>query len=74
MVSFGNAGVTLGSLLGGFIIIHYGIQQVIWISIVLFAVAFGLTFVHVKKTQVVEEAEEEEVALERAPVFELAED
>ncbi|MRG45527.1 MFS transporter [Chitinophaga sp. SYP-B3965] len=74
MVSFGNAGVTLGSLLGGFIIINYGIQQVIWISIVLFAVAFGLTFVHVKKTQEAEEVAEEEVALEREPVFELAED
>lgn len=77
MVSFGNAGVTLGSLLGGFIIINYGIQQVIWISIVLFAVAFGLTFVHVKKTAPAiseAEVEEEELVLEEEPVLELSRD
>lgn len=77
MVSFGNAGVTLGSLLGGFMIIHYGIQQVIWISILLFAVAFGLTFVNVKKAIVTAAAEEEaieESAFEEEPVLELSRD
>jgi predicted MFS family arabinose efflux permease len=77
MVSFGNAGVTLGSLLGGYMIIHYGIQQVIWISILLFAVAFGLTFVNVKKAIVTKEAEEEateESEFEEEPVLELSRD
>lgn len=79
MVSFGNAGVTLGSLLGGYIIIQYGIQQVIWISIVLMAAAFGLTFVKAKKpttansyAEITEEEEEEEMEME--PVFELSKD
>ena len=78
MVSFGNAGVTLGSLLGGFMIIHYGIQQVIWVSILLFAVAFGLTFVNARKLVTQETATEEETTeeavSEEEPVFELARD
>lgn len=79
MVSFGNAGVTLGSLLGGYIIVQYGIQQVIWISILLMAVAFGLTFVKARKpataksyAEIAEEEEEEEMELE--PAFELSKD
>ncbi len=74
MVSFGNAGVTLGSLLGGFMIIHYGIQQVIWVSILLFIAAFGLTFVKVRKAIVTKEAAEEELESEEEPVLELARD
>jgi predicted MFS family arabinose efflux permease len=35
MVSFGNAGVTLGTFLGGIIITLFGIHEVIWISILL---------------------------------------
>lgn len=49
MVSFGNAGVTVGTFLGGVIITRYGIQQVIWISILLLLVTLALTFVIVKK-------------------------
>lgn len=67
MVSFGNAGVTLGSLLGGIVIAWYGIHEVIWLSIVLLMAAFGLSFVYVKQPApaaktgavITEEAEEE---------------
>jgi DHA1 family inner membrane transport protein len=66
MVSFGNAGVTLGTFLGGFIITRYGIQQVIWISIVLLLVSLALTFVFVGKRKTVEESEQ--ATPEPAPV------
>jgi len=62
MVSFGNAGVTLGTLLGGVIITAYGVQEVIWISSLLLLITFGLTFVVVGKKKIVaEEAREEAV-------------
>jgi len=67
MVSFGNAGVTLGTLLGGLIITLYGVREVIWVSIVLFGVAFALSFVTVKKK--VPEKTEEKEALKLEPVF-----
>jgi predicted MFS family arabinose efflux permease len=47
MVSFGNAGVTVGTFLGGLIITRFGIHEVIWISIGLLVVALGLTWVFV---------------------------
>jgi predicted MFS family arabinose efflux permease len=65
MVSFGNAGVTLGTFLGGFIITRYGIQQVIWISIALLLVTLALTFVFVRKRATVQKAAQEP-ALEQA--------
>ena len=43
--SFFNAGITLGTLLGGFVIAHYGIHQVIWMTVPLLMLALGLTFV-----------------------------
>lgn len=49
MVSFGNAGVTLGTFLGGIIIASFGIHQVIWISILLLLVSLALTFVVIGK-------------------------
>lgn len=61
MVSFGNAGVTLGTLLGGFIITAFGVQEVIWISSLLLLITFGLTFVKVGKKEMVAEAQQEEV-------------
>lgn len=64
MVSFGNAGVTLGTLLGGFIITNFGVQEVIWISSLLLLITFGLTFVKVgKKEMVAEDQQEEEEAM-----------
>ncbi|MBO9566456.1 MAG: MFS transporter [Niastella sp.] len=57
MVSFGNAGVTLGTLLGGFVITAFGVHEVIWISGLLLLVAFGLSFVAVgNKKEVTEVA------------------
>lgn len=55
MVSFGNAGVTLGTFLGGVVITHFGIHHVIWISILLLVVALGLTYVFVGKRAAVKE-------------------
>ncbi|TDX00996.1 MFS transporter [Dinghuibacter silviterrae] len=39
-----NAGITLGTLLGGFVIAHYGVHQVIWASVPLLALAWGISF------------------------------
>lgn len=55
MVSFGNAGVTLGTFLGGFVITRFGVHQVIWMSIVLLLVALGLTYVFVGRRATVAE-------------------
>jgi multidrug resistance protein len=44
--SFGNAGVTIGTMLGGFFIVHYGIHQVIWISVLLILLAFAKSFIY----------------------------
>ena len=52
MVSFGNAGVTLGTFLGGIIIASFGVHQVIWISILLLLVSLALTFVVIGKPSV----------------------
>jgi predicted MFS family arabinose efflux permease len=63
MVSFGNAGVTLGTFLGGIIITLFGIHEVIWISILLLLVSLALTFVFIRK-RTVESTEEKESVLE----------
>jgi predicted MFS family arabinose efflux permease len=63
MVSFGNAGVTLGTFLGGLVIKSFGIHQVIWISILLLLVALALTYVFVgRRSAVTEEDEQQESA------------
>jgi DHA1 family inner membrane transport protein len=49
--SFFNAGITAGSLLGGFVIAHYGIHEVIWMTVPLLLLALGLSFVTVKEKQ-----------------------
>lgn len=51
MVSFGNAGVTLGTLLGGMIITMYSVHEIVWMSMALFMVTFGLSFVTIGKKQ-----------------------
>lgn len=72
MVSFGNAGVTLGTFLGGIIITLFGIHEVIWISILLLLVSLALTFVFVRK-RTVESTEEKESAVEEDEVNEVIE-
>jgi predicted MFS family arabinose efflux permease len=39
-----NAGITLGTLLGGFVIARYGVHQIVWASVPLLALAWGLSF------------------------------
>ncbi|WP_315823519.1 hypothetical protein [Paraflavitalea speifideaquila] len=79
MVSFGNGGVTLGTLLGGFIITAYGVQEVVWISTALLAITFGLTFVVVGKKKAVAvvqpevvEADQEVPTIEEVPQVAVA--
>ncbi|SDD35623.1 Predicted arabinose efflux permease, MFS family [Mucilaginibacter pineti] len=45
MVSFGNAGVTLGTMLGGVAIAAWGVHELVWMSIPLLGSAYLLTFV-----------------------------
>lgn len=59
MVSFGNAGVTIGTMAGGFVIAHFGIRYLAWAGVLLFALAFAMTYVCLKKRK----GEEEEDAL-----------
>lgn len=49
MVSFGNAGFALGSFLGGIVITRYGIQNVVWISILCLLVTLVLSFVFIRR-------------------------
>lgn len=60
MVSFGNAGVTLGTFLGGLVIKNFGIHQVIWISILLLLAALALTYVYVGRRPAATEQKERE--------------
>lgn len=53
--SFFNAGITVGTLLGGLIIAHYGIHEVIWMTVPLLLLSLGLSFVTVKEKQVANE-------------------
>ena len=43
--SFFNAGITIGTLLGGFVIARYGIHGVIWMTVPLLLLSLGLTFI-----------------------------
>lgn len=61
MVSFGNAGVTLGTFLGGLVITHFGVHQVIFISILLLLVALALTYVFVGRRAAVTENKQVDV-------------
>jgi predicted MFS family arabinose efflux permease len=63
MVSFGNAGVTLGTFLGGIIITRFGIHEVIWISILLLIASLVLTFVFIRQKQVESKEIKEESAI-----------
>ena len=50
-----NAGISLGTMLGGFVIAHYGVHDVIWASVPLLSLAWGLSFVRLDKKQAVAE-------------------
>jgi predicted MFS family arabinose efflux permease len=59
MPSFYNAGLTLGTLLGGFVIAHFGVHEVIWMAIPLLAIAYSMTFVtHGRKRRAKEHAKQ----------------
>lgn len=48
-----NIGISLGAFLGGFVIAHYGIHQIVWMSITLLAVTLGISFIKIQdKTKV----------------------
>lgn len=55
--SFYNAGITAGSLLGGYVIAHYGTKQVIWMAVPLLLLAYGMSFYTQKKPVVTTELE-----------------
>ena len=55
-----NAGITVGSLAGGYVIVHYGIQNVVWMAVPLLLLAFALTFLTQTKKVTVSPAEEEQ--------------
>jgi predicted MFS family arabinose efflux permease len=59
--SFFNAGITLGTLLGGFVIAHYGIHEVIWMTVPLLLLAFGMSFITSNAGQKVTSAKIEEI-------------
>lgn len=59
--SFFNAGITLGTLLGGFVIVHYGIHEVIWMSIPLLGLSLLLTFITKKESVVATDTASEEI-------------
>ncbi len=69
MVSFGNAGVTLGTLLGGIIITRFGIHEVMWMSMVLLLASFALSFVKLNRKQ---PAKEETASITATPALESA--
>jgi predicted MFS family arabinose efflux permease len=69
--SFYNAGITLGTLLGGFIIARFGIHEVIWMSVPLLLLALGLSFVTLDKKQEISEGRIEK-ATEPEPVLSVS--
>nr|WP_121271667.1 MFS transporter [Pedobacter schmidteae] len=46
-----NIGISLGALLGGFVIAQYGIQQIIWMSIALLTITLGISFIRLPEKQ-----------------------
>jgi predicted MFS family arabinose efflux permease len=60
--SFYNAGITVGSLMGGYVIAHYGTKQVIWMAVPLLLLAYGMSFYTQKKTVATAEFNEDAVS------------
>lgn len=53
-----NIGISLGTMLGGFAIAHYGIHHVVWMSVSLLALTLVLSFITFgKKTAIAKEPE-----------------
>jgi DHA1 family inner membrane transport protein len=65
MPSFFNAGITIGTLLGGFVIAHYGIHQVIWMTVPLLLLALALSFVTGGRQEIADEKPLVEEMIER---------
>jgi len=41
-----NIGISLGAMLGGFVIARYGVHNVVWMSILLLALTLGISFIN----------------------------
>ncbi|WP_293945637.1 MULTISPECIES: MFS transporter [unclassified Sphingobacterium] len=59
-----NIGISLGAFLGGIISAYYGVHYVLWVSVLLLAVTFAMSFVTFPKTQT---EDEESIATKLAP-------
>jgi predicted MFS family arabinose efflux permease len=59
-----NIGISLGAFLGGIISAYYGVHYVLWVSVLLLAVTFAMSFVTFPKTQT---EDEESIATKFAP-------
>ena len=59
-----NIGISLGAFLGGIISAYYSVHYVLWVSVLLLAVTFAMSFVTFPKTQT---EDEESIATKLAP-------
>ena len=57
-----NIGISLGAFLGGMISVHYGINNVLWVSILLLAITFAMSFVTFLQPQTEDETSRPELA------------
>ncbi|HVI46823.1 MAG TPA: MFS transporter [Chitinophaga sp.] len=46
-----NIGISLGATLGGIVIARYGVQAVVWMSIALLALTFGISFISLERKE-----------------------
>lgn len=52
-----NIGISLGAFLGGFVIAHYGIQQIVWMSIGLLGLTLAISFIKLPQKSKVKKKE-----------------
>lgn len=57
-----NIGISLGAVLGGFVIAHYGIHQIVWMSISLLAVTLGLSYITLPEKFKINKEKEAEIS------------
>lgn len=57
-----NIGISLGAFLGGMISVHYGVHHVLWVSILLLAITFAMSFVTFLQPQTEDETNRPELA------------
>ncbi|MES2063912.1 MAG: MFS transporter [Bacteroidota bacterium] len=62
-----NIGISLGALLGGLVIAHYGIHEIIWMAVPLLLLAYGISFITGTKTQKANNKVTDEI-IEQEPV------